>query len=118
MTDRVDDVRRAFEAIEHQDYEPALSQATADYKHHTIPLGIEVVGPNDFRTKLVPLLEQIALVQRLEHLHESGDFVIVTVRATSNLHSAEFTIVYVLRYENDKVAEAWAISPPLEPPTA
>lgn len=113
MTTRLDRARQAFEAIEHQDYEPALALVTPDYKHHVTSRGVEITGPQEFRDILVPQLEQMGLIQRLEQIMESGDFVVATIRATSHLADGETTIVYVFRYEEERVAEAWAISTPV-----
>ena len=115
MTDRLDQARHAFEAIEHQDYEPAMVLVAPDYKHHVTSRGVEITGPQEFRDILVPQLEQMGLIQRLEHIMESGDFIIATIRATSHLADGESTIVYVFRYEDDRIVEAWAISRPVEP---
>ncbi|MHB8329655.1 MAG: nuclear transport factor 2 family protein [Acidimicrobiales bacterium] len=114
MTTRLDRARQAFEAIEHQDYEPALALVTPGYKHHVTSQGVEITGPQEMRDILVPQLEQMGLVQRLEHIMESGDFVVATIRATSHLADGEFTIAYVFRYEDERIAEAWAISQPIE----
>ncbi|HVB01827.1 MAG TPA: nuclear transport factor 2 family protein [Acidimicrobiales bacterium] len=112
MSTRLDQAKEAMKAIEHQDYEPAMALVAPDYKHHSTR-GIEVTGPKEFREILVPQLEQIRLVQRLESIIESGEFVVATVRATSTLREGESSIVYVFRYEDDRIAEAWAISPPV-----
>lgn len=113
MTARLDQVRRAFEAIEHQDYEPAMALVAPDYKHHVTSRGVEITGPQEFRDILVPQLEEMGLIQRLEHVLESDDYVVATIRATSRLAEGETTIVYVFRYEDDLIVEAWAISRPV-----
>lgn len=114
MTTRLDRARQAFEAIERHDYEPAMALVTPEYKHHVTSRGVEITGPQEFRDILVPQLEQMGLTQRLEHITESGDFVVATIRATSRLADEEATIVYVFRYEEQRIAEAWAISRPVD----
>jgi len=114
MTDRLDRARQALEAIGHQDYEPAMALVAPDYKHHVTSHGVEITGQQELRDILVPQLEEMGLVQHLEQIVESGDFVVATIRASSRLAEGEFTIVYVFRYDGDRIAEAWAISRPVE----
>lgn len=113
MSERLDQAKAAFEAIEHQDYEPAMALVAPDYVHHVTSRGVEITGPGQFREILIPQLENLGLVQRLEHIMESGDFVVATIRATNNVTPGETTIVYVFRYRDDRIVEAWAISTPM-----
>lgn len=112
MSDRLDEVRKAFEAIEQGDYGPAMALAAPGYKHHIPSRGLEIVGAQQFLDVVVPELQKLGLVQHLETVMESRDFVVATIRATSSALAGEMTIVYVFRYEDEVIAEAWAISPP------
>lgn len=116
MSERLEATRNALEALGALDYEPAFRLFTPDYVHHSNALGLELRGQQEARDKLLPALASIDLRQRLEQIVESDNFVIATMRSTSKVREGESTIVYVCRFDGDRIAEVWALSNPLPVP--
>ncbi|GAC1531418.1 MAG: hypothetical protein NVS3B12_07400 [Acidimicrobiales bacterium] len=112
MSARLEKAREAFAAIERKNWEVPLAVCQENYKHHLVPLGIEVTGRQGFRDTLIPLIDTIGLEQKLIDAIEHGDFILATVEAKSTAADGTSTIAYILRYEGDQIAEIWAISTP------
>lgn len=113
MSERLNATRTALAALEQLDYAPAFELFAPDYVHHSNALGLEIHGHQDARDRLLPMLEQIGLRQRLDQIIESDNFVIATMKATSNIREGENTIVYVCRFDGEKIVEVWGLSNPV-----
>jgi hypothetical protein len=110
----IDTVRTGFKEIADRGIDAMLDMPhTDDVKMHIPTLGIVAQGEVDIRDNIISMLKQIEMRQELHDLIADGPFVTCTLRVESTLRNEPTTAVQVVRFEGDKVAEVWAITPPL-----
>jgi hypothetical protein len=110
----IDTVKRGFKELADRGMGAMLDMPhTDDIKMHIPTLGIVAQGEVDIRDNVIAMLEQVEMRQELHDLIADGPFVVCTLRVESTLRPEPTTAVEIFRFEGDKVAEIWAISPPL-----
>jgi hypothetical protein len=110
----IDTVRTGFKEIADRGFDAMLDMPhTDDITMHITALGIDARGESDIRENVIDMFKQVELHQELHDVLADGPFVTCTLRVESTLRPEPTTAVQVMRFDGDRVAEIWAITPPL-----
>jgi hypothetical protein len=109
-----DTVREAFKVIAEHGLVAMLDiPHTDDITMHVPTLGIQATGEAQIREQVIDFMEQVNLRVELSDLIADGLFVTCLIGLESDLRPEPTTGVEVFRFDGDRIAEIWALTPPL-----